>query len=342
MKVLVFIAFLNLALSGPSLRTMQTTTFSSSIDVIKGLLQGIKSEIEVESVQNCITDIEAIIPDLSTAVVEYKTHTKEGVKSALMLISLALKELPAAMLTCQKGHVEAAFIIEGALRAFEKPWSLVVDFGKAIILNGQEIKTELSGMAIAWDNHNMHAFGYSLGRMILAVTKTSDLMTLNNPSSDESLLFIEGVLSGVKSGFSVDQVKACISEVESLGSQIESAFGDIKTETLDGVVKGIQTLGESLSIIHEAISICKPDALIVIEDIKSASKQLAEPFTLAYHIGRALLINEKQIYNELSAASNDWKSADYFNSGVNIGKVMNILVGVPETVKAKGIYLIKQ
>jgi len=93
------------------------------------------------------------------------------------------------------------------------------------------------------------------------------------------------------------------------------------------MVEGVSVLGKVLQKIHTAISECKQESYNVISKFESVSEQFIEPFTFAYYLDRAILVNEKQIYNEIMAAVQDWKNGDWVNSGINVGKAILIVSG---------------
>ena len=47
------------------------------------------------------------------------------------------------------------------------------------------------------------------------------------------------------------------------------------------------------------------------------------PLSLIYHIGKSLIVNGVDIFEKVDAAVNDYKSADYFDFGKELGMALD-------------------
>ena len=57
-----------------------------------------------------------------------------------------------------------------------------------------------------------------------------------------------------------------------------------------------------------------------IERIKAMGEIFASPWTFAYHVGKDILVNGMNIYNEINGAVNAYDHQQWENFGYNIGE----------------------
>lgn len=73
------------------------------------------------------------------------------------------------------------------------------------------------------------------------------------------------------------------------------------------------------------------DCGAVYGDVKKFEEALAaisSPWSFAIHVGKDILINGVDIYHNIKSMINDGKREDYFNFGVDIGKILEeVLIG---------------
>ncbi|CAG9315598.1 unnamed protein product [Blepharisma stoltei] len=299
---------------------------SSPVDIVKGFFEAFKEEIVTADVKPCLKEVDDMIPDLKEAIESCKQDTAEGVRNCLIYLTLAAKAFPTALSTCQTGASQALNIVTDLAKTMLKPSTFSSDFVKAYVLDSKDIKSSLAQAASMWSKNDMEGFGYSLGQTLYEMYNVlEEFNVLLGSSQDASLELLDGFLFGIASDMYNDEIKSCFADIETVEKDIKAFFTEIKTETLEGMVEGFKTLGNTLDHINSAIAECKSKATDVIAIVSKASKQFISPYTFAYHVGRAILVNEKQIYNEITTAMRAWNNAEYFNCGYNIGKAVVIV-----------------
>jgi hypothetical protein len=50
--------------------------------------------------------------------------------------------------------------------------------------------------------------------------------------------------------------------------------------------------------------------------------ELSNPSTFAFHVGKDLVVNGRDIYREINTAVKDWKAGDYDDFGVQVGHAL--------------------
>ena len=142
--------------------------------------------------------------------------------------------------------------------------------------------------------------------------------TVHKPAS---LLF--GLPAGFFSGFK--DLKACANDTVSAYDDINNAVSLIKQQTPASVLQGIKSLGAALNALKEGLVDCKA-AYGEIQSFVKAFEQFSNPGTFAFHVGKDLLVNGKDIYQEITQAVSLWNSQSYLDCGQQIGKALYKLV----------------
>ena len=110
------------------------------------------------------------------------------------------------------------------------------------------------------------------------------------------------ILSGILLGAleeEVSNVDVCIKDQKKMISELEEAVNDFKLETFKGVKSGIKEIGEVASQMSHDISECK-SVVKNIEDLAKMAHAFSNPISLAYHVGKDLIINGKDIYKHIN------------------------------------------
>merc|ERR1711990_1127629 len=136
----------------------------------------------------------------------------------------------------------------------------------------------------------------------------------------------EGTLQGFFNGAFHD-LKACANDTVSAYDDIHAGVGLIYEKTPQSVLSGIKDLGNAMGPLQQGLTDCKA-AYGDIQKFVNAFKQLENPETFAFHVGKDLLVNGKDIYQEVMAAVQLWQSQSYLDCGVKIGEALNkLLIG---------------
>ena len=76
------------------------------------------------------------------------------------------------------------------------------------------------------------------------------------PTETEVLDIIGGVLFGVAIDLTVDDIKTCLTDIETIGNDLMQAVKDLEEENPVGVKAGLEKMGDTLDILPEAIKTC--------------------------------------------------------------------------------------
>jgi len=133
-------------------------------------------------------------------------------------------------------------------------------------------------------------------------------------------LILEGILMGAAKAEAPD-IYECIEDAETFASQIETAVKDFEKKTLSGVTAGLKELGMAVKSISGDVATCKK-APADIKRIEEITKAFTNPWSVAFHIAKDLIVNRVDIFHEIETSVTDWRSAKYEDFGVNVGEAL--------------------
>lgn len=137
--------------------------------------------------------------------------------------------------------------------------------------------------------------------------------------------FAKGVLKGFEHS-SLPDLPSCLTDFESVYRDVQQAIVDFKKKTYDGVKEAIALLGQALEAVADAMTRCQA-AEKEIEKVVKVLAQLKNPKAFFVQIGKNILINGKDIWNEANAAFTLWQSQQYEPSGEQVGMIISKMLG---------------
>ena len=124
--------------------------------------------------------------------------------------------------------------------------------------------------------------------------------TVNAFEVEDALQIVEGVVLGALKAESPVSV-TCIGDTETLMSEIKEGVDDFKKETFRGVKDGLTIFGTAFKQVATDIQDCE-EAIEDIEKLYEMAIIFSNPWSFAYHVGKDLLLNGVDIYNDIDKA----------------------------------------
>jgi ABC-type phosphate/phosphonate transport system ATPase subunit len=143
------------------------------------------------------------------------------------------------------------------------------------------------------------------------------------------------VLKGVLEGFGVtkdlDAMRACLASTKDEVQTVQGAFELFEKEDAKDVLDGLGKLGSALEKLPKSVSICD-DASKDVKDeapkLHQALEALKHPKQYAYHVGKDLVVNHADIFQEISAAIHAYEQKQWEDCGKSTGAALSkLLVG---------------
>ena len=143
---------------------------------------------------------------------------------------------------------------------------------------------------------------------------------------DDAIQFTEGLVEAAL-GKECPDVTTCLTDLNTLASNVETAFHDFEQETFSGVKNGIEMMGTIAESISNDLQNCEaiePEFQQLIE----MAKQFKSPWSFAYHVGKDLLVNGVEIYHDIDGAVTAYNAKQYKTFGTDVGDALHaVFVG---------------
>lgn len=156
---------------------------------------------------------------------------------------------------------------------------------------------------------------------------------------------VGGILKGALHAEGFDDINSCIADAETVFSDAEIAVTDFKAGGATNVIKGLQEIGQILQVVQSGMKDCS-NIKADWEKLEGMVKAFSNPTSFAYHVGKDLLVNGRDIYSEINTAITDYQGEKWGSFGyevgeaaakVIIGQEAAVPVGNPNAVKVATI-----
>ena len=140
-------------------------------------------------------------------------------------------------------------------------------------------------------------------------------------TADDAVQFTEGLVEAAI-GKEVPDVITCLTDVNTLASNVETAFHDFEQEDFNGVKNGIEMMGTIAESISQDLQNCEavePE----FEQLIAMAQKFKSPLSFAFHVGKDLLVNGTDIYHDIEGAVTAYNSQDYHTFGSDIGDALH-------------------
>lgn len=245
--------------------------------------------------------------------------------------------LPDAITQCKASEQELialAKVLTNLLEQFRHPLRLAFTIGKNLILNGQDIYKEINIAVKDWNSQQYEDFGFQIGTILVQLLEKLENVDAVIYDQSAVVQVFDGVLDGIAdaSGVRAEDVKACIRSASEVVIDFEEAVRLLETGKAGNVIEALQKFAEGLEELPDAINDCEKPTVEVINLARKLTAMIASmrsPQSFAFHIGKDLIVNGKDIYHEVFTAVDDWKAGNWHDFGFQLGKAMfQIFVGL--------------
>ena len=306
------------------------------IQTFEGLIEGIEMNLNLTQVIPCIKDSLTIGEDLEHAIADIVKKDEKDVLKGLKEIGEAFVALPNAIKICMGDIHQVTKLVE-LLKSFKSPTSFAYHVGKDIIVNGAQIFDEIENAIKDFKAKNFKGFGKNIGEALASiligqeVSKNILINDLFMPRSISPIFqILEGVLKGILSDAKLSNIRNCLKDLSQDAIDIDYAVKDFEKDTVKSVAEGLKMIGEALESLPAAMKNCE-EAVADAKNLIKMIEAFKSPISFVFHVGKDLIVNGVQIFEEIEAAVKDYKNKDYLDFGINIGKALDkIFVGNKE------------
>ena len=268
------------------------------VEFIEGFVKGVAIAESLGDITTCIKDAETGMGDLKRAVQDFEQETFNGVEAGLKEVGNFVELIPSAVSACESIPEDIQKLIKmGAV--FTHPLTLVYHIAKNLVVNGVNIFDEVSHGVVAFDDAQYNQAGFYFGEALSNVLLKGSFSYQNGLASStvkDVAEVIVGFLEGVSMEEKLDNLDQCLVDGDTIWKLVLDAEIECNTETFSGAKKCIQDIGSIAKDLPNALKECKnaPADLSKLEDM---CKVFLNPISLTYNIGKALIVDGKNIFH---------------------------------------------
>jgi hypothetical protein len=130
---------------------------------------------------------------------------------------------------------------------------------------------------------------------------------------------VDGLLKGALHAEGFDDIAHCIQDVEEVVADAETAVADFKAGDIQHVIDGVKEVGELIKVVKQGMQDCSH----IKADWDRLAKMVAifnSPTSFAYHVGKDLLVNGVEIYDDVTSAVNAYENQRWGDFGYAMGE----------------------
>jgi len=143
-------------------------------------------------------------------------------------------------------------------------------------------------------------------------------------SKEDVIAFTKGFLNALGEDPVFENIKSCLSESTTFYRDISQGIADIQTKNPEKVKEGIKLIGQAVQVIPQAAKDCRAAEVKIKKLIKLATA-FTNPASFLYSVGKSLLINRVEVYNEVTQAISAYNHHDFQQLGYWVGKAMDTI-----------------
>jgi cathepsin F len=140
---------------------------------------------------------------------------------------------------------------------------------------------------------------------------------------------MKAIAGGFVDGFlGQHDLSACIRASENTVLDVKDAVQDFEKKDAADVLNGLRKIGDAFKELPNALTTCKA-TVEDVETVINALKQFTSPSKFAYHVGKDLIVNGRNIYTEITTSVSDYKAGNFADFGLQIGTACHqLIIGV--------------
>ena len=165
---------------------------------------------------------------------------------------------------------------------------------------------------------------------ILAATCLS-LLAANAAAFDknDAVGVAAGIVQGITHNDDLSMMKECITNADSIESQIMTLVADLKEGNMEGVKKAISEFGHMAKQLPADLKNCKGMEADIIQ-LEQLALVFTHPIELAARLEANMLRHYSELIDDVSHGLRKWDAKDYHGFGEDIGDAVLVALSPPE------------
>ena len=176
-----------------------------------------------------------------------------------------------------------------------------------------DIRSDIDGATWAYEAGYFHTFGLDIGGGIHSASLGKESLGLSTDGAEQ---FVEGFFNGIFG--TVEGAVKCIRDAKTVASEVETTINDFKSHSYISAIEEIGTIASGLSQDIQDCEGASTEAQELAQQLKTIYQD-SSAWTVTFDIGKNVLVNGVDIYNDITGAISAYDSADYYTMGQDIG-----------------------
>jgi hypothetical protein len=288
--------------------------------VSRGIIEGISTVKGWKDVTDCISNNEGITTGLADAFATFQLNDSATLTPAAIKLGKALQKFPLALRSCNNSILISQNLVK-TISSFASLKDYIQIVGNNINTYNVDLVKETYSATSEYSQGNLQNFGNKVGQALAQVFLNGTSKVPPKPDGNTTSLYLlvaQGVVEGIDSGLRWNQVKQCIKESNDSNANVNSAFQFLQAGDSVSIAQGLAALGFALQDIPAAIQDCT-GSYAKASNLVSAISALNDSSTYLSIVGKNVVLNGVDIYDEIYSAVQAFKAGAYKEFGTNVG-----------------------
>jgi len=307
----------------------QSTTILSSVndveEFVAGLFKGLVDKDDLNNIKQCMKDAGTLDGELQTAISDFEKKDIPDIIAGAKVVGQMVTQLSSDLSDCKSMSADVARVEKWAA-IFKDPKALEKLMFQNTLMHIGAIKVDIQNISGDVQSKNYMDMGQQVADLLIQEVGPVPQLGLN-PALTEALEITKGVLMGAIEAEGLDNIDHCITGVNPIIQDVEVAISDFKKKDAASVLAGLKELGSAVTLMKSELQYC--------EGVKGDWEKLVKmvsifnsPASFVYHVGKDLILNGRQIYNDVDDSITKYDSKSYEAFGHDIGDALaKLLIG---------------
>lgn len=292
---------------------MEPVDESRFMDFIKGFMEGLNEQGDINKLVGCIRDADAIIQEIIQALELIKTREIMDIIEGISKLVKAVKKIIEMLQPCSEGFKQFKKLME-ALKNFDIQ-KLVIK----ILSNIEKIIGLIKDCIAGFKNKDFYAAGKNLGSLLF-ILFLSDAEFAAEDSSNIYILAVENFIKAANQGHHLDNIQTCACVIRPVIEDFNVILKESDWSSIEAIVNSVNRI---LDLAERVVN-----ALIPCSTIGQDFKKLGEIIKDLdmNKLTNRLLRNIGDVTSSLTLFSQYVASKEFDKAGTELGNVFYIMV----------------
>lgn len=281
----------------------------------------------LDKVKVCLKDATSLQILLMEAVSDFKKKDLADVIKGATVVGKMLEGLDVDLADCE-GMQSDAKRIKAWAEIFRNPKELASRMFTNTIKHIKPIHTDIGKVEQDVASQNFEDMGEAVADILVqqlgAVPQLEEKKTIS-PQLAEALAITKGVLLGAVKAEGLENIETCLTGPEIILNDVETAIKDFKANNAADTLDGLKHLAVAVAEMKDEVEACKG----VSGDWAKLTQMVAifdSPASFAYHVGKDLIVNGEDIFDEVADSITQYENKQYEAFGEDVGHALAKLI----------------